>query len=245
MKSEFYDKKKRAHIYKAIFTYKILTLFLILFLNFVLAFFFFKNIDTYNANREFLAPYYTVVGLRILIVIASIFLDIYILKKTASIEKRLSTLAFLDKLTGLPNRYSCDLLIQGYSESDKLPNLGFILMQLNNLKDINSGSSHKEGNNLIAEFSSILEDVGNEYGYIGRNGGNEFIVLLEDCDNTKIDMFLMDLTKRIHGYNELNVGAPIEVSYSKVLNSLEHMDKITDVISLGYRRIHEIPQILS
>ena len=68
---------------------------------------------------------------------------------------------------------------------------------------------------------------------------------MEDCDNTKIDMFLMDLTKRIHGYNELNVGAPIEVSYSKVLNSLEHMDKITDVISLGYRRIHEIPQILS
>ena len=191
MKSEFYDKKKRAHIYKAIFTYKILTLFLILFLNFVLAFFFFK------------------------------------------------------KLTGLPNRYSCDLLIQEYSESDKLPSLGFILMQLNNLKDVNSGSSHKEGNNLIAEFSSILEDVGNEYGYIGRNGGNEFIVLLEDCDNTKIDMFLMDLTKRIHGYNELNVGAPIEVSYSKVLNSLKHMDKITDVISLGYRRIHEIPQILS
>lgn len=245
MKSEFYDKKKRAHIYKAIYTYKIATLCIILALNVILACIFLNNIEVYNAYSKSLWPYYTIMGIRILIFIASIFLDIYILKKTASIEKRLSTLAFLDKLTGLPNRYSCDLLIQGYSDSDKLPGVGFILMQLKNLKDINSGSGHNDGNNLIADFSSILEDVGDGYGYIGRNGGNEFIVLLEDCDNTKIEMFLMDLTKRIHGYNELNVGAPIEISYSKVLNNLEHMNKITDVISLGYRRIHEIPQILS
>ncbi|MCR4757128.1 MAG: GGDEF domain-containing protein [Butyrivibrio sp.] len=245
MKSEFYDKKKRAHIYRSIYTYKIVTLCVILALNFILAGFFFKNVDLYYIYSDSLTPYYTIVGLRLTIFIASIIIDIYILKRTASIEKRLSTLAFLDKLTGLPNRYSCDLLIQGYNDSPKLQSLGFILMQLNNLKAINSGSGHKYGNNLIAEFSSILEDVGNDYGYIGRNGGNEFIVLLEDCDNTKIDMFLMDLTKRIHGYNELYVGAPMEVSYSKVLNSLEHMDKITDVISLGYWRIHEIPQILS
>ena len=245
MKSEFYDKNKRSRIYRAIFIYKVVFLLVILTLNTILALYFFSNFATYQANSELLAPYYSIVGLRLLLILASILLDIFILVKTASVERRLSSMAYLDKLTGLPNRYSCDLLIQSFNEPSKLPTVGFILLQINNLNSVNSSGSHKDGNNLIAEFSFILEDISEKYGYVGRNGGNEFMVLLENCDNTMSDMFLMDLTKRIHGYNAMNVGTPIEVSYSKVLNAVEHKESMSDIISLGYRRIHEIPQILS
>ena len=71
------------------------------------------------------------------------------------------------------------------------------------------------------------------------------MVLMDNCDSTKADMFLMDLTKRIHGYNEMNVGDPLEIAYSRCLNCDEHKDKISDLISLGYVRLREIPQILS
>ena len=58
-------------------------------------------------------------------------------------------------------------------------------------------------------------------------------------------VFLLDLAKRIHGYNEMNVGSPIEVTYSRVLNLDEHKEKISDLISLGYQKIREMPQTLS
>ena len=83
------------------------------------------------------------------------------------------------------------------------------------------------------------------YGYVGRNGGNEFIVLLDNCDSTSADMFLLDLTKRIHGYNEMNVGTPLDVSYAKVLNIDERKNSISELISEGYKKLRAMPQTLS
>ena len=57
--------------------------------------------------------------------------------------------------------------------------------------------------------------------------------------------FLLELKKRIHGYNEMKVGTPIEVIYIKILNCDEHADNISDLISLGYKRIREMPLTLS
>jgi GGDEF domain-containing protein len=118
-------------------------------------------------------------------------------------------------------------------------------MQLSNLNTINASDGHTNGNWLISEFSTMLEDVSENYGYVGRNGGNEFIILIEDCDSTKADMFLLDLGKRIHGYNGMKVGSPVEVSYARTLNCDEHKEKISDLVSLGYRKLRETPQILS
>ena len=154
-------------------------------------------------------------------------------------------MAYLDHLTGLPNRYSCDLLIESFNNPQRLPMAGFMLMKLGNLDSTNDENGHDNGNWLISEFSTILEDVSANFGYVGRNGGNEFIILIENCDSTAADMFLLELTKRIHGYNEMNVGTPIEVAYSKVLNCDENVENISDLISLGYKKIREMPLKLS
>ena len=77
------------------------------------------------------------------------------------------------------------------------------------------------------------------------NGGNEFILLMEDCDSNNADMFLMDLTKRLHGYNELGVGSPIEIAYARVLNSDEKVTRISELISKAYKKLKDAPQVLS
>jgi hypothetical protein len=41
------------------------------------------------------------------------------------------------------------------------------------------------------------------------------------------------------------VGDPLEIAYSKALNQDEHKEKISELISLGYKRLREVPQILS
>ncbi len=246
MKPEFYNTSKRANVYNSIFIYKIISLIVAVVLAFTLAVLFIRDKALY---KEFTdshpTAFFIVVAIFLAVYILSIVIDFFILHHTVSIRRRLNNLAFLDHLTGLPNRYSCDLLIESFNDEEHLPDTGFFLMQISNLGNINVNEGHKNGNYLISEFSSILEDVAEAYGYVGRNGGNEFIVLLEDCDHDKADRFLSELSKRISGYNELNVGAPLEVRYSKVLNKEANKEKISEIISLGYQKIREMPLALS
>ena len=246
MKPEFYNKSKRAHIYNTIYIIKIVSLCILV--AFTIAFTILFN--QYKAlfhevSGETLPPIFTLMEICLIFFIIAILLDFCILGRTASIGRYLNKMAYIDKLTGLPNRYSCDLLIDSFNDPSRLPKAGFVLLKINNLIAINKSNGHDNGNFLISEFCSILEDVSQDYGYAGRNGGNEFLLLMDDCDSTKADMFLMELTKRIHGYNEMNVGDPMEVAYSRAMNLDEQKDKISDLISLGYKRLRETPQILS
>ncbi len=246
MNTGYHDRSKKARIYGSIIIYKIISLVILIALTIIMTFTFFieKNKVT-DANNRPVSVIFYIMGFCIFLFALSIILDFYIIKRTVSIGRHLNKLAYIDKLTGIPNRYSCDLLFENFNSPEFLPETGFLLLKINNLIAINKDKSHSNGNFLISEFSSILEDVSQEYGYVGRNGGNEFIVLMEKCDSTKLEMFLMDLTKRIRGYNEMNVGDPLEIAYSKVLNIDEHKEKISEMISLGYKRLREIPQILS
>ncbi len=246
MKPDFYDKSKRTNVYNTIYIYKVISLIILGVLTIILSFLYHRDKEVFHKISDAATPAFFVVGgICLIFFVFSILIDFYILSRTASIGRHLNKLAYLDHLTGLPNRYSCDLLIESFNNQYRLPKAGFMLMKISNLDSINNSNGHDNGNWLISEFSSILEDVSEQYGYVGRNGGNEFIILIENCDSTAIDLFLLDLTKRIHGYNEMNVGTPIEVAYSKVLNSDENVENISDLISLGYKKIREMPLKLS
>ena len=241
MKVDFYSRSKRTNIYNSIFIYKVVSLFILLLITVILAFHVNKNMDLLKSAGGIIG----LVTAAIILFAVSFIIDFYILKRTASIGVRLNKMAYLDRLTGLPNRYSCDLLFESFNDSGKLENAGFILMKINDLYSVNTKKGHAQGNDLIAEFCYILEDVGENYGYVGRNGGNEFIMLMEDCDPNNADMFLMDLTKRLHGYNELGVGSPIEIAYARVLNSDEKVTRISELISKAYKKLKDAPQVLS
>ncbi|MCR5557923.1 MAG: GGDEF domain-containing protein [Butyrivibrio sp.] len=246
MKPEFYDKSKRVHIYNTIYIIKIICLCILVAFTIAFTVLFNKYKALFHeVSGETLPPIFLLMEACLVFFIIAILLDFIILRKTASIGRHLSKMAYIDKLTGLPNRYSCDLLIESFNDSSRLPNAGFVLLKINNLMAINKSSGHDNGNFLISEFCSILEDVSQDYGYAGRNGGNEFLLLMDNCDSTKADMFLMELTKRIHGYNGMNVGDPMEVAYSRALNVDEQKSKISHLVSLGYKRLRETPQILS
>ena len=246
MQQDFYKKSMRTNIYSSIYILKIISLVILVVLTAILAFIFHKDKQQYREVVGGPAPVFLyVVAICIVFFAVSILVDFFILHRTASIGRHLNKMAYIDKLTGLPNRYSCDLLIESFNDPERIQNAGFILMQIKNLMSVNNANGHDNGNWLISEFCSILEEVSEGYGYVGRNGGNEFVLLIENCDNTAADMFLLDLTKRIHGYNEMNVGAPLEIAYARILNSDEHKEKISEVISLGYKKLREMPQTLS
>ena len=246
MKEEFYTRGKRTNIYSAIFMYKSVTLCVLCVSAALLTFYCRTDLLKFSVSENKTSQRLLLsVLIFVLMVFISVVIDFYILKKTANIGYKLNRLAYLDRLTGLPNRFSCDLLFESFNGSDRLPGVGFIVMKINNLPSVNKSSGHDNGNNLISEFCYILEDVGEKYGYVGRNGGNEFIVLIEDCSETDCDMFLSDLTKRIRGYNEMAVGTPLEIAYAGVLNSKEKKPVMSELISFAYKKLKDASQILS
>ncbi|SFB76005.1 GGDEF domain-containing protein [Butyrivibrio sp. YAB3001] len=245
MKAEFYNKSKRSNIYGSIYVYKIVSLSVFILMSVLLSINYHRTKADFEALGVTKTPeIFYAVQVVIALFILSIITDFYIMHRTASIGRYLNKMAYIDKLTGLPNRFSCDLIFDTFNDPEKLPHTGFILLKLNNLVNINSAGGHANGNNLISDFCTIFEEVGQIYGFVGRNGGNEFVVVIDNCDSTNIDMFLMDLTKKLHDYNENNYIAPLEIAYARALNCDEHKDKITDLISLVYQRLRESPQIL-
>ncbi|MCR5670225.1 MAG: diguanylate cyclase [Butyrivibrio sp.] len=247
MKEDYRSYTKGSDVYGSIVILKSISLVLIAVITILLAYFTVKDYHMFdNATKAFGVPVFVLgTGLCIALFAVSVLIDFYILKRTTQIGVKLNRLAYIDKLTGIPNRYSCDLLFDSFNTPEKLTNIGFMVLRINNLVNVNAKAGHDNGNFLISEFSSILSDVGEKYGYVGRNGGNEFVILLENCDSSTTDLFLLDLTKRIHGYNELNVGDPMEIAYGRVLSSEIEALTMSEIVSNGYKRLREMPQVLS
>lgn len=147
-------------------------------------------------------------------------------------EHELNRKAYLDSLTGIPNRYSCDLIFDTYKDATNIGEIGCVLLSISNLSEINEKQGHDRGNQILQDFSALLEKVADCYGFVGRNGGNEFIVVLENCTESYVTTFINDVEEEIKS-NTL----PITIASAYVLNHYEQLDHFMDLISLVYKKL--------
>ncbi|WP_026497134.1 GGDEF domain-containing protein [Butyrivibrio sp. WCD3002] len=175
----------------------------------------------------------------------AILMDFILMKKNIDVAKDLSDLSFLDKLTSLPNRFSIDRISSKYDTQDKLMHLGCVLMELDNLKELNDKNGRSGGDEAISSFCTILESVGMQYGLIGRNSGNEFIVVIENCSQPDIDSFLEVLGKRIKNHNTLNSEIPIRLRYSHILGNEVSPEHFYVLIAAVYRKYESDSKVLN
>lgn len=153
---------------------------------------------------------------------------------------RLGKLAYLDTMTGIPNRYSCDLIFKTYCNGKNLDTLGCGIMEISNLSAINDKHGYEQGDEAIQNFCYMLDEVGSEYGFVGRNSGNEYLAIFELCDQKKMEQFFSDLQKRIDAYNQSDNHIPIEFDYAYVLNQVQKVSRFADLITLAYKKLHDL-----
>ncbi len=143
-----------------------------------------------------------------------------------------------DPLSGLANRFSCDVMIEKYLDKPIPENLGCIMFDLTNIHDTNKHYGHLKGNQLIRDFSSILHLASTNMCFVGRNGGNKFLALFEDGNAYKMDSFLKKLDQKIQLYNQDPASSLlIEYRYGVAFHEGEEVKTITDLIALSNRRI--------
>ena len=177
-------------------------------------------------------------GLFFIVNLVFTYLDLTVFKKAIKESDDIQRNAYLDDLTGMPNRFSCDLVFQMYAEPDKLKHVACALIVIDNLISINENISRDAGNQIIIDFSNILEEIGEDYGFVGRNGGNEFLLVIEKGTRNQMENFFEQLNTRLKRYNALELNNPIEINYKYVLNDELNATRFSSIITEVYKQVH-------
>ncbi|WP_457623828.1 EAL domain-containing protein [Persephonella sp.] len=104
--------------------------------------------------------------------------------------RRLKTYIKYDSLTGIFNRFALEHNIKELlKESSENQRNILIFMDIDNFKEINDTFGHNFGDILLRLFAKRLRNVVKE-GIVGRLGGDEFIIFLQDHGETNIQEML-------------------------------------------------------
>lgn len=145
--------------------------------------------------------------------------------------------AYSDPLTGIPNRFSCDTIIEKYYDKKLPDDIACVMIDLSNLPEINTLYDHRTGNKVLKDFSGILSTAAVSLCFVGRNGGNKFLAIFENCTDEKLNTFLERVTDRVDQYNQASDSISMEYRIGKAMNRDEHLEQITKLISLANSRI--------
>ena len=130
---------------------------------------------------------------------------------TINLVEKLDNLSKHDELTGLWNRRGFIDKVQGYMNINKG---ALIFVDLDGLKIINDTYGHEGGDEAIITGAKILKDAFDEFGVIGRIGGDEFAVFLpnqSDFALSEIDQLIND--KTIYHNTLIKRNFKVELSY--------------------------------
>lgn len=86
----------------------------------------------------------------------------------------------IDQLTNVFNKVSTENQINKILQENTTAAHAFMILDLDNFKDINDHFGHKIGDELLIQFSSSLRAVFYENCIIGRFGGDEFLVFMKN-----------------------------------------------------------------
>jgi len=127
--------------------------------------------------------------------------------------------AMHDPLTELPNR---TLLVERLKQNIDLARrnnkrVAFIMLDLNNFKEVNDTLGHPEGDRLLQDVAARLPSALRQSDTVGRLGGDEFGIVLPDVDQVKAIevarklLLCLESSFRLEGQT-ITVGASIGIA---------------------------------
>jgi len=116
-------------------------------------------------------------------------------KELVLVQNELQRLASIDSLTSIYNRYFIfkQLNIEAARVLSGKGKFSIILLDLDLFKNINDRYGHQMGDEVLQKVAKIIQSDIREHDYVGRYGGEEFLVLLPNTDRYKA----ADIAERI------------------------------------------------
>lgn len=140
----------------------------------------------------------------ILIIIAITFI-FFGNRKIQDYQNHIREQAVTDRLTGLPNRFACNELMQDLLW--RTERFAVVSADLNNFKSINDTMGHDTGDNVLKEIATRWKDLANSLttgtiDFVARITGDEFFIILTGYDSEEavistIEAYKEELEKKI------------------------------------------------
>ncbi|WMJ80539.1 GGDEF domain-containing protein [Clostridium sp. MB40-C1] len=147
---------------------------------------------------------------------------------TKKVIKKFEELAIRDPMTGVFNRKGMEKVYKVFFEENSP--FCLVICDLDKMKEINDEYGHLEGDKYIVGTSKIILDIIKGKGYVGRIGGDEFVIILEYEDIQQIQEIIFTIKQSVHEIlHEKNTG--ISLGYSLFPNdgdTLEDLIKVAD-----------------
>lgn len=191
------------------------------------------------ANNTHVRALCTLLWIAFVFAFLFIFMDFSLFSTFKKDYRELDFAVSSDPVSGIANRYSCDSVIEKYLDQPLPRNIGCVMFDLTNIRELNQSHGHVAGNELIHDFSGILQTSSINLCFVCRNGGNQFLALFENCTTQKLNTFLERVGSKVEAHNNKPDALPILYKYGTAYREDESVQTITDLIALSNRRIYE------
>lgn len=133
-------------------------------------------------------------------------------------RKELERKANIDALTGLLNRHAVTNLIDNYIAQGETEG-AYLLFDLDNFKSVNDTLGHQKGDELLQEFSKVVQATFRESDLKARLGGDEFVVFIpnrieENRLSKKLEGFIAYAKRKVFSnYGQCNVSVSVGAAF--------------------------------
>ena len=136
-------------------------------------------------------------------------------------NQKLFSSVYHDALTGLYNRAGYNHYLELYSREAYQP-LGLIIIDVDGLKMINDNLGHEAGDKLIQLAAGLIDATAKAKStehIVSRIGGDEFAILVANCNESMIREMCDELMFQQGKYNEENPHVYLSVSFGYALST--------------------------
>ena len=131
-----------------------------------------------------------------------------------TMQRSLKNLIERDVLTDLYNRRSCDQMLRNTINRAKANGTSFclVLADIDHFKSVNDTYGHESGDVVLQNIAKLLKNHMHKKGYVGRWGGEEFLMIYEDCTLAQATEHLQTLQTLVKESTHSVEGAEIKIT---------------------------------
>jgi two-component system, cell cycle response regulator len=134
-------------------------------------------------------------------------------KRIISLEQKIIQIANTDYLTGVFNRRAFMERLEQEVNRSVRHKKGFsvVITDIDHFKNINDSYGHQIGDLVLQKFAGKLSEISRSYDFVGRYGGEEFIICLPETSAERSGVIVERMRREVAG---LEVNLPDKSSKS-------------------------------